>query len=266
MAVTTYTNQNLTLIREDGSDPTGSGGKIINDNFKKIDEALFSGTSAIVEYARNANYAVTASQASYADYAYSCAHGSGGSSGVGGYASLPGYADPWYSHPYAEDNSSWPISIWGGQSTAYMYSTSGYSGNQVWRTSDSPYFACIPPFGPFSLRVNMVFYSQWNYTSAIFAEVFICGWNLDIFAVDVLHAYDVNGNQAVVNSHTSLDIPVSSGTAIGASINGGRLMLAAHCDGDSLGNITIHARVENTFPSSSDEGCYSGYSSSGSSS
>lgn len=266
MAVTTYKGQNLVLIQENGSEPTGSGGKIINDNFKKIDEALFSGTSAIVEYARNANYANTASYASYANYAYSCSHGSGGGGGVGGYASLPGYADPWYSYPYAENNSSWPISIWGGLSTTYMYSTSGYSGSPVWRASGSPNFACIPPFGPFSLRVNMVFYPQWDYTSAIFAEVFICGWNLDIFAVDVLHAYDVNGNQAVVNGHASLDIPVSAGTAIGASINGGRLMLAAHRDNSGAGNTIIHARVENTFPSYSDEGCYASYSSSGSSS
>lgn len=265
MAVTTYTNQNLTLIREDGSDPTGSGGKIINDNFKKIDEALFSGGSAIVECARNANYANTASYASYANYAYSCAHGSGGSSGVGGYASLPGYANPWYPSPYASSDTSKPISIWGSLATTFMYS-SGYSGSEVWKTSGDPYFACIPPFGPFSLRVNMVFYPQLDYSNAIFAEVFICGWNLDIFAVDVLHAYDVNGNQAVVNGHASLDIPVSFGTTIGASINGGMLMLAAHRDNSGAGVTIIHARVENTFPSYSDKGCYSSYSSSGSSS
>ncbi len=263
MPVTTYTGQNLVLIQENGSEPTGSGGKIINDNFKKIDEALFFGTTAIVDYARTANYAYSTSQAEYASYAYSCAGASGGYGSGTGYASLPGYADPWYSYPYAENNSSNPISIWGSLSTTYMYSTSGYSGQQIYTPSGSPYFACIPPFGPFSLRVNLVFYPQGYYSQAIFAEVFICGWNLDIFTVKVLHAYDVNGSEVTVKGQASTQLPVSE-TAIGASINGGMLMLTAHASSSYSDTVTIHARVENTFPSYSDEGCYASYSISGS--
>ena len=50
MAVTTTKTNIMTIIEEDGGDPTGAGGKLINDNFKKIDD-LFDGDdckSAIV--------------------------------------------------------------------------------------------------------------------------------------------------------------------------------------------------------------------------
>ena len=249
MAVTTYKGQNLVLIQENGSEPTGSGGKIINDNFKKIDEALFSGTSAIVEYARNANYANTASYASYANYAYSCSHGSGGSGGVGGYASLPGYADPWYSYPYAENNSSWPISIWGSQTSTYVYSTgSGYSA------SGGASFACVPPFGPFSLRANMVFYRSADFQSAIFADVLIFGWNLEIASVKILHSYKIDGSDVEVTGHRSLYMP-SSNPSISAEIVGGMLQFGAH-DGTYDGTFFIHARVENTFPGTGDSGSF----------
>ena len=42
MAVTTTKTNIMTIIEEDGGDPTGAGGKVINDNFKKIDD-LFDG-------------------------------------------------------------------------------------------------------------------------------------------------------------------------------------------------------------------------------
>ena len=45
MAVTTTKTNIMTIIEEDGGDPTGAGGKGINDNFKKIDD-LFDGDVA----------------------------------------------------------------------------------------------------------------------------------------------------------------------------------------------------------------------------
>ena len=254
MAVTTYTNQNLVLIRENGSDPTGAGGKIINDNFKKIDEALFSGTSAIVDYARYAESAYSTSYADYAGYAYSCVCGtsSGSSFGGDGYASLPGYADPWYSRAFVNDYSGKPISIWGSTSAAYIYSSvDGYS------VSGPQPFACIPPFGPFSLRVNMVFYKDTDYRTAIFAELFIFGWNLDIFGIRVLHAYDVYGQEKTLDTHFSAETLDSWNASVGASIVGGMLRLSAH-NGGADGTYVIHARVENTFPTSYDSGSYDG--------
>ena len=99
MTVTTSKDKMVTLIRQDGGDPQGEGGKTINDNFKAIaDQFAPSPVSGVypaqralqADYASNAGYASSANSAynaSYADYANSAY-----SASYANYASSADYA------------------------------------------------------------------------------------------------------------------------------------------------------------------------------
>lgn len=247
MAVTSSTSNWLTLITENEGSPTGVGGNIINANFQRIDNAF--------NYNSGSPTAHNAAYADYAGYAYSCAGGSSsgsgsyGGSGIPQFAHMAGYGRPMnYSSPLY--SSSFPIAVWGDFGSIPMYSTgSGYNAS-----GSPPSVACLAPYGPFQLRVSVTFYPYMNYSSAIFAEVLIYGWNLDILGIKVLHAYDVSGSETTVNAEEGTYL-TTSGNSLGFQIVGEQLQIAAKTDFGS-GTYCVHASVLNVYPATYDTGSY----------
>ena len=153
------------------------------------------------------------------------------------------YSSPLYS-------SSFPIAVWGDFGSIPMYSTgSGYNAS-----GSPPSVACLAPYGPFQLRVSVTFYPYMNYSSAIFAEVLIYGWNLDILGIKVLHAYDVSGSETTVNAEEGTYL-TTSGNSLGFQIVGEQLQIAAKTDFGS-GTYCVHASVLNVYPATYDTGSY----------
>ena len=200
MSVTSSVGNVLTLIYENGSEPSGSGGGIIDNNFRKIDSMLSgSGGNIYIQNAQNAlyaNYANSASSANfasgayYANYAYSCA-GSGGSTGVPDFAKATGFMYPTSSYGYTVSDT-YPYAIWGSQ-----YSTA-FNGSYVSGTSS---FTGIPPFGPFMCRLQICLHNYYN-DSRAFAEALICGWNCSISFVKMLHCYDESGTEITASDYS----------------------------------------------------------------
>ena len=65
MAVTTTKTNIMTIIEEDGGDPTGAGGKGINDNFKKIDDLFDGDVAQCAKFAPIASFAPVSSGVDY---------------------------------------------------------------------------------------------------------------------------------------------------------------------------------------------------------
>lgn len=189
MAITQHTNNFLTLIQESSSSPTGVGGNIINANFERLDDQFTSASSSWA--------AKQAVNASYADYAYSCAGGN--SSGtIAEFAKRAGFAAPSTDYTY----SSQPIAVWGSFGAAYTSDPCSSGSPQLTGMCQS---AGLPPFGPFLCKVLVCAYTPYSSSTRIFAECLVGGWNLTIDSAKVLNAFNSSGTTVSVT-------PVMNGT------------------------------------------------------
>lgn len=149
MAVTTSKTNIMTIIQEDGSDPSGAGGKIINDNFKKIDD-LFDGDDCKSALVANS----LASAPSIAANTGFSRHNATGSS-----------------YRITSGGVSYPVAIWGASFQTGAQTEGGYS----WVTM-AP-IAKVPPYGPLMYRIMATIAPNTEQDRPIYLECIIGGYN-----------------------------------------------------------------------------------------
>lgn len=167
MSVTTQKTNIMTVIKENGGDPTGSGGNLINENFKTID-GLFTGQYA--KRALQANQVLSAP----------------------GIAQNTGFSPP-TSWPTVTLTSTYPIALWGDLGNAHT------SGSMI----EPPMCAALPPYGPIMFHVLVAGYNTADTSSRIYAECLVFGWDTVLTGAKVLHAYDESGNTLSLNAIAS---------------------------------------------------------------
>lgn len=145
MAVTTTKTNIMTIIEEDGGDPTGAGGKVINDNFKKIDD-LFDGDDC--------KSAISLTQAP--DIAKNTGFSNPGAQGA--------------SYRVTSGNIQYPVAIWG---TSFQTGVYFESYDHV---SMAP-IAKLPPYGPFMYRVMAYVAPNASQSGGYYIEFIIHGYN-----------------------------------------------------------------------------------------
>lgn len=235
----------------------GEGGSMINTNFRNLATNVFSGSQ--IAYAQEAGHAAYASQAdwashaSYATYAYSISGGTSTStSQIYGTAANPTLGDS--SQLYANDGSH-RLLVWGNCEDYQVSSYSTSYSTVYYPFSQSSTLANVNPFGPFFLKASLVFYRDYSYSTAIFADIEIFGWNLEIIGTKVLRAWDISGSSVDLLISTDFS-STSSSPMIWVKISNQQLQFSGYPASESDGYHTVHARVENVWPSSGDWGSY----------
>lgn len=251
MSVTSSTNQFLTLIQEDGSTPTGEGGKIINTNFQRLDSMFTSGSGSSWMAAR-ADYAEYTFLADNASYAYQATTASNAiSAEMADVALRTGFASPSNSYSYA----SLPVAVWGSLGRTQVEMSSSQSGTWHYFPSGVSLTrtAGLPPFGPFCCKVMICAYLPYpDNAGPIFVECMVSGWNLSISFVKVLNAFDLSGNTVTVTPIVlSLyeNVGVSDGNCLYFRIYDNQLCCASTFG--KTGGYT-HISVLSLYPATSD--------------
>ena len=238
MAVTQHTNNFLTLIQENGSAATGTGGNIINANFERLDEQFTSASSSWA--------AKRAVNASYADYAYSCAGGNS-SSTIAEFAQRAGFATPEYDDTY----NNKPIAVWGSYGAVYTSDPCSSGSPQLSGMCQS---AGLPPFGPFLCKVLVCAYKSFDRNSRVFAECLVGGWNLAIDTVKILNAFNNTGTTVTVTPVTSGTYPATQdGICLYFAVENNQLECGCTFDRNTGGYT--HVSVFSLYPSSSELAC-----------
>ncbi|MDO4585001.1 MAG: hypothetical protein Q4D62_12960 [Planctomycetia bacterium] len=244
MAVTSTTSNMLTLIQENGSDPTGEGGKIINGNFTLLD--------AMFEKYSTSWYAKNALNASYAEFA--CFAGTAtsvGNSELANLALCAGFASPMNSYSY----QSWPIAVWGNFGQGGIVSGSQPDTYSIPSGGTDPRYAGLPPLGPFFVKLLLCAYPMYEAQNAIFVECCVGGWNLSISFAKVLNAYTLNGETATVTPYTLgtyEDAPVYDGNCLYFKVYDNQLICVSTFRKQIVGKT--HISAFSLYPSASDDG------------
>lgn len=252
MAVTSSTSNFMTLIQENGSQPTGAGGAIINNNFLLLDNQFVMGTGSSSESswcAKNATYANFASNAGTASYANAAGTVYSAPDASYAYSAYSaGYAPPVFNtNMAAYSTGDAYYAVYGSLKEMYYSTVSGST-----YCTDPAECSALPPFGPFMVDALICLYPWQSSSEVIYAKALICGWNLDIQKISIQEAWNASGTAVTLGAAKSVNtVSEVAANMLYFGVSNNRLML---CYGDTGRKWVGHIASRMLYPSDYDMG------------